>query len=72
MSTIIAMMAIIPVLGTSLGGVLTDVVGWQGSFFMLAVTGLILTGSVGTQIQETHKPEHVFTFKDALRDTASS
>ena len=66
MSTIIAMMAIIPVLGTSLGGVLTDVVGWQGSFFMLAVTGLILTGSVGTQIQETHKPEHVFTFKDAL------
>ena len=56
MSTIIAMMAIIPVFGTALGGVLTDVVGWQGSFWMLAVTGLILTGFVGTEIQETHKP----------------
>jgi len=66
MSTIIAMMAIIPVFGTSLGGILTDLVGWHGSFFMLALTGLILTIFVGTQIQETHKPEHVFTFKDAL------
>ena len=36
MSTIIAMMAIIPVFGTALGGVLTDFVGWQGSFWMLA------------------------------------
>ena len=66
MSTIIAMMAIIPVLGTSLGGIITDLVGWQGSFFMLAVTGLILTVFVGNQIQETHKPEYVFTFGDAL------
>ena len=66
MSTIIAMMAIIPVFGTSLGGILTDLVGWHGSFLMLALTGLILTIFVGTQIQETHKPEHVFTFKDAL------
>ena len=66
MSTIIAMMAIIPVFGTSLGGIITDLVGWQGSFVMLAVTGLILTVFVGTQIQETHKPEHVFTFGDAL------
>ena len=66
MSTIIAMMAIIPVFGTSLGGILTDLVGWHGSFFMLALTGLLLTIFVGTQIQETHKPEHVFTFKDAL------
>ena len=52
MSTIIAMMAIIPVFGTSLGGIITDLVGWRGSFFML-VTGLILTVFVGTQIQET-------------------
>jgi DHA1 family bicyclomycin/chloramphenicol resistance-like MFS transporter len=66
MSTIIAMMAIIPVFGTSLGGILTDLVGWHGSFFMLALTGLILTIFVGTQIQETHKPEHVFTFRDAM------
>jgi DHA1 family bicyclomycin/chloramphenicol resistance-like MFS transporter len=66
MSTIIAMMAIIPVFGISLGGILTDLVGWHGSFFMLALTGLILTIFVGSQIQETHKPEHVFTLKDAL------
>ena len=66
MSTIIAMMAIIPIFGTSLGGILTDLVGWHGSFFMLAITGLVLAIFVGTQIQETHQPEHVFTFKDAL------
>lgn len=66
MSTIIAMMAIIPVFGTAFGGVLTDFVGWQGSFWMLALTGLILTYFVNTEIQETHSPEHVFSFKDAL------
>tara|TARA_B100001093_G_C26742539_1_gene977335 strand:- start:211 stop:1401 length:1191 start_codon:yes stop_codon:yes gene_type:complete len=71
MSTIIAMMAIIPVFGTALGGVLTDLVGWQGSFWMLAFTGLILIYFVNAEIQETHKPEQVFTFKDALAGYAN-
>lgn len=57
MSTIIAMMAIIPVIGTSLGGILTEFAGWKGSFCMLAITGFILAGSVYYKIQETHEPE---------------
>ena len=64
MSTIIAMMAIIPVFGTALGGVLTDFVGWQGSFWMLP-DGTDTTYFV-SEIQETDSPEHVFTLKDAL------
>lgn len=67
MSTIIAMMAVIPVFGTALGGILTDFVGWQGSFGVLAIAGLILTYLVYFQIQETHKPVNIFTLKDALK-----
>ena len=68
MSTIIAMMAIIPVLGTSFGGLLADLTGWQGSFMTLAITGLFLTYAVKFRVQETHKPEHErgFTIKNSL------
>ena len=69
MSTIIAMMAIIPVFGTALGGILTDLVGWHGSFFMLAITGLMVLAYICGRLRSKKliKPEHVFTFMDALR-----
>ena len=42
-----------------------------GLFLDASLTGLILTYFVSAEIQETHSPEHVFTFKDALAGYAS-
>ena len=64
MSTIIAMMAVIPVIGTALGGILAEIAGWQGSFLVLAVTGALLSYLVKYKINETHEPKHILSLSN--------
>ncbi|MDB4021958.1 multidrug effflux MFS transporter [Litorivicinus sp.] len=66
MSSIIAMMAVIPVLGTSLGGVLTELIGWRGAFLVLACTGGILFFCVHTKIKETHTTRKQTSIKSII------
>ena len=54
MSTITAMMAVVPVLGTALGGIVADTIGWEGAFFVLAASGLILVVAVSVRVPESH------------------
>lgn len=66
MSTITAMMAIVPVLGTALGGIVADTIGWEGAFLVLAASGLLLVIAVSTQVTESHHNREAKSIKQTL------
>ena len=55
MATVAMIMAIAPMLGPSLGGVLDAVLGWRAIFILYALSGLVLMGVTWVDLGETHK-----------------
>ncbi len=66
MSTITAMMAVVPVLGTALGGIVADTIGWEGAFLVLATSGLILFAAVSLKVEETHHHREAKSVRQTL------
>ncbi len=48
-------MSVVPMIGPALGGVLNEAFGWQASFVMLGVLGLVVWGLVWLDLGETNR-----------------
>lgn len=57
LSTMLAALAIAPMVAPFLGGLLLDVASWRAIFIALAICGCILLALAATTLVETHPPE---------------